>query len=419
MYKVSVIIPIYNMERFLRECLDSVLSQTLSDIEVICIDDGSTDNTMRILSEYCQKYDNIFVFRQKRKGVGCARNIGIKEARGEFISFMDSDDMYSSDDVLEYLYNGVKEKNVNIGGGTLCLLKEGRREKHPDKNMCILNPDCIVRSCNYQYPFGFTRYIFERNFLIEHNIFFPDTIQLEDPVFMCDALIAAGEIWLTSKEVYVYRQVDKKCDFTDSKTVLDMLNGYLQMMKKAYYNMYCDMQELLCERIFRQSNIFCTLINKGNPEIKDMLKEIEGYILSKELKRIFIEFWDDYSINKKYERNKERLLFIQSLLKKFPNVIIYGAGTYGKTLFDIVEKININKFLGFAVTSESPIGTARGYEINSLLSYKKYKNSALVIIAARDPYNEDMKNYAKELGFQNVVCINEDLRYLDISQIAL
>ena len=103
--KISVIIPIYNSEKYLIECLNSVINQTLKNIEIICIDDGSTDNSSNILQIY-NKFDRRFILlKQKNRGAGISRNKGIKISKGKFISFLDSDDMYYDDSALEFLYN--------------------------------------------------------------------------------------------------------------------------------------------------------------------------------------------------------------------------------------------------------------------------------------------------------------------------
>ena len=90
MPKVSIIIPIYNTEKYLVECLDSVVNQTLKDIEIICIDDGSTDNSLAILKEYASKDDRIIVINKPNEGIGLTRNRGLCTATGEYVGFLDS-----------------------------------------------------------------------------------------------------------------------------------------------------------------------------------------------------------------------------------------------------------------------------------------------------------------------------------------
>ena len=111
--KVSVIIPVYNTEKYLRECLDSVVNQTLRDIEIICVDDGSTDNSLAILREYETKDSRIKVLTQENINAGAARNKGLSEATGEFLSFLDSDDFFEPD-AIERMYECAKSRNAEI-----------------------------------------------------------------------------------------------------------------------------------------------------------------------------------------------------------------------------------------------------------------------------------------------------------------
>ena len=94
MVKVSVIIPVYNVEPYLKQCMDSVVGQTLKDIEIICVDDGSTDGSLDILREYAAEDNRIQIIEQKNAGAGAARNNGMRHATGKYLSFLDSDDFF-------------------------------------------------------------------------------------------------------------------------------------------------------------------------------------------------------------------------------------------------------------------------------------------------------------------------------------
>mgnify|MGYP004528342755 FL=1 len=101
--KISVILPVYNVEKYLRQCLDTIIGQTLREIEVLCVDDGSTDNSARILEEYAQKDQRVKIYTQKNAGAGAARNLGLRQASGKYLSFLDSDDFFEPD-MLEEAY---------------------------------------------------------------------------------------------------------------------------------------------------------------------------------------------------------------------------------------------------------------------------------------------------------------------------
>jgi len=110
---ISVIIPLYNVEMYLHQCLDSIINQTLKDIEIICVNDGSTDDTLNILNEYQLKDPRIKVITRKNGGCGVARNTGMEIATGEFVIFPDGDDFYKLN-MLERMYNRAKEDNSDI-----------------------------------------------------------------------------------------------------------------------------------------------------------------------------------------------------------------------------------------------------------------------------------------------------------------
>ena len=120
MPKVSVIIPVYNVENYLRECLDSIVNQTLKDIEIILVDDGSTDSSLSICNEYAQKDNRITVLTQQNKGAGAARNKGLERATGDYLSILDSDDYFDLE-MLEKQYNNAVNENLDI---SICRSQE-------------------------------------------------------------------------------------------------------------------------------------------------------------------------------------------------------------------------------------------------------------------------------------------------------
>ncbi|MBE7077431.1 MAG: glycosyltransferase [Clostridiales bacterium] len=111
--KVSVIIPAYNAEKYLKECLDSVLAQTHKNVEIVAVNDGSKDGTGKILDEYAEKYDNVTVLHTENRGVSCARNTGLDTASGQYVMFLDSDD-YLPLNAIEILYNDLTSKEADV-----------------------------------------------------------------------------------------------------------------------------------------------------------------------------------------------------------------------------------------------------------------------------------------------------------------
>ena len=113
MIKVSVIVPVYNVQKYVKKCIDSILAQTLSDLEILCVDDGSTDNSGGILDEYAEKYSHLKVVHKKNEGYGNTVNLGLEMAQGEYIGIVESDDFVEAD-MYEELYTVAKEKNLDF-----------------------------------------------------------------------------------------------------------------------------------------------------------------------------------------------------------------------------------------------------------------------------------------------------------------
>ena len=129
MPKVSVLVPIYNVEKYLRQCLDSLINQTLEDIEIICINDGSTDSSPEIISEYQAKDNRVKVINKANSGYGASMNMGVDAATGEYIGIVESDD-YAENTMFEKLYNQAKANDLDI-------LKSDFVKYWGDTNQCV------------------------------------------------------------------------------------------------------------------------------------------------------------------------------------------------------------------------------------------------------------------------------------------
>lgn len=234
--KVSVIIPVYNVEKYLRQCLDSVVNQTLQDIEIILVDDCSTDSSLDICNEYAKKDARVKVFHQKNLGSGAARNRGIDSASGEFIVFLDSDDYYPERDILETLYNNAKKHNVNICGGSFAALNNNFVNKTFDEEFAgyTFEKDEIIHYKNYQFDYGYHRFVYNRQFLKENNIKFPDFRRFQDPPFFVQAMFFAEKFYALTKITYLLREGHKSVKWTEKQQqgMLDGIDFNLKFAKK-------------------------------------------------------------------------------------------------------------------------------------------------------------------------------------------
>lgn len=207
MIKVSVIIPVYNVEKYLRECLDSVVNQTLEDIEIICIDDGSTDNSLNILKEYADKDSRFTILIQHNKGAGSARNKGMEIAKGEYIGFVDSDDWIDLD-YYEKLYEKAVKENADIVRTTFNIIYTDKAEEGGQNKLIKkrIKKNQLLSSNDH---FGIIwNAIYKTEFLHDNNIDYFDTDlpMCHDVPFTLRIEISAKKIIPFDKTNYYYRK---------------------------------------------------------------------------------------------------------------------------------------------------------------------------------------------------------------------
>ena len=281
--KISVIIPIYNMEKYLSTCLDSVLSQTLKEIEIICINDGSFDKSQEILNEYSWKDRRVKVINQMNQGAAIARNNGIKYATGEFIGFIDPDDYYPDPNTLRDLYNAAKEHNVLICGGSFLENKNGEEISLWSGNLSkySFDRDGLVCFKDYQFEYGFHRFIYDTSFIKENNLYFPPLTYFEDPVFLVNALSTSEVFWGLKRITYCYRTGHKKKAWTRDKS-LDLLKGVLaisELAQKFSYDELLSLERARLENDYMEV-LFDTLYNIPDNEIIDVFNKLNKIYFS-------------------------------------------------------------------------------------------------------------------------------------------
>ena len=237
--KISIIIPVYNVELYLEECLDSIINQPLKEIEIICINDGSTDKSLNILEKYENKDKRIKIINQKNNGVSYARNSGLINALGEYIMFIDSDD-YIFPNTLQILYDKIKASNAEllVFGGNIFPedLPEAQWAKavlsSPNKTYDYFDKKIIfnersVRPCPVNK-------VYSSNFLRNYNFKFDTSLKLgEDQLFACTILPHITKIVFSNLKVYAYRVGRPNSAMTqNNKNLYKKLNDHIVVLNK-------------------------------------------------------------------------------------------------------------------------------------------------------------------------------------------
>ena len=244
MCEISVIIPVFNVEEYLEECLLSVVNQSFKDIEIICINDGSTDNSLNILENFKKKDSRFKIITQKNKGVGASRNIGLKHAEGKYIYFLDSDD-YIDLKTLEKLYKNIKSNNSDV---VLFKFHSFDDEKNFHKRGVGFKIDEIFGDIDYSnFTFNYHEVkkhvlnssysaclkFYKKEFLDSYsNLYFSEGIIFEDVLFHVKVMLQAFKISFVNDSLYYYRSnpesiLNKSNGTLDIFNVIDMVENFL------------------------------------------------------------------------------------------------------------------------------------------------------------------------------------------------
>ncbi len=216
--KISIIIPIYNVEKYINKCLDSLINQTLEELEFICINDGSTDNSINILNNYINNDSRFIIINQSNQGQGIARNNGIKIAKGEYIAFVDPDD-WLENSTFEKAYNLAIENNANVVqfnyleyndiSKTFKKIDFSERLKKQYKldilKSNIYSKDDFKEGLFYNLDLHVWNRIYKRDFIISNQIEFAHTRNGEDHLFVNGVLLLSDNIHFLNEYLYIYR----------------------------------------------------------------------------------------------------------------------------------------------------------------------------------------------------------------------
>lgn len=206
--KVSVIVPVYNTAPFVEESILSVQRQTLQDLEMILVDDGSTDNSKQIILRCMQNGNRIQYHYQDNSGAGTARNLGIEKARGEFIAFLDSDDLLYDADALERMVAACENNRADVCASYRNEFKKGQiLPADLFKYLGEIPPEGRrVSFLEHQDDFFFQSYLYRRDLIEKHSLRFSPYRRYEDPPFLLRVLDLAEDFWLLPVILHCYRK---------------------------------------------------------------------------------------------------------------------------------------------------------------------------------------------------------------------
>ena len=271
MPKVSVIVPIYNVERFVKRCLDSLVNQTLQEIQIILVNDGSTDESGNIAKEYASKHSNKIIYLEKENGgLSDARNFGMRYAEGEYIAFLDSDD-YVENTMYEEMYNKALQENSDYVECDFLWeypnkVKKDKRIPYSNKKEMLTNVRVVAWNK-----------LIKREILEKNNISFPKGLRYEDIEFTYKLIPYLNKVSYVDKEFVHYVQRNNSIANVQNErtaevfTIFDNIIKYYQ--EKGFYEEYKEELEYSYSRILLCSSLKRICKIKDSKTRKKLIKE--------------------------------------------------------------------------------------------------------------------------------------------------
>ena len=426
---ISIIIPVYNVEQYLRKCLESVLNQSFTNIEIICIDDGSTDHCPEILDEYAQNDNRIIVIHKKNEGYGKAINYGISLACGDYIGIVESDD-YILPEMYEVLYYNIcDEPEVDFVKSDYYLLYENEIMRF-HSHACDYYYDCILSTNERVNMFNFSIYIwtglYRRKFLKDNQIDCNETpgASFQDQGFWFKTMMMCNKAKWLNKAFYVYRQdnpsssVKVKDKMFVMSNEYDLIYTYLQKkgLTDTYYMYY------IYYRMLKNISTFLRIDDSLKGEFIDFVKSD-----CKEIKLTNCGFTEyNYVINwldrirsdsqkyiTEYLLEKERMM---NCIKNTNNIYLYGAGIRAFKVYLFLKLLGLeNKIRGVVVSDKIDKDTLFGVKVNKLdkLRHSRRFLDSFIIISVKEGTKsyEEIKSNLVNIGCENY---NSSSIFLDV-----
>lgn len=420
MIKISVIIPVYNVEKYLAECLDSIITQSLRDIEIICVNDASTDSSLNILQEYASKDYRVRVISyDENHGQAYARNLGLERAAGEYVYFVDADDMVKAgaldrmcveaenDDVdllcfdADVVYETEEDRAKDIDALNRYGLHRKNKNSYPDIYSGIEFFNRVYEAKDYDVTVW--RQLWRRSYLEQNDLNFDkDTSPHEDYLFTFKALILADKVKCISESLYIYRR----------REGASTLSAITERRMWTYVLIHLKMMEFL-QRF-------------SGRIVSHEISWIRNYIFHRkeQIHKFIVDlFYKDVDVcNPPFSSESDKLMFSMlaykdygliderqalSLLREvcsYDNIIVYGAGEVARETIDLLLRYRISSLL-VAVTDKDKTGNGQIYDIHELSALCHMARRSFVIIATTEKYWSDMIANCERLGFNRYGCI--------------
>ncbi len=431
---VSVIVPVCNVEKFLPECLDSLMAQTLENIEFICINDGSSDNSLKILREYEKRDSRFKIISKENTGYGNTMNVGLRTAQGKYIGIVESDDK-ALPEMFEELYKVAIENEVDIVKSNFNYYTNGELSFY--NNLESLPYHKIIKPRDYPQIFetsmSLWTALYKRDFLIKKSIFFNESpgASYQDVAFTLKGLLAAESVICITEAFLCYRFDNSGSSVYSQKKVFCIIeefdlvdsfireNGYesvfpyMMAVKYRHFLEHYDRINILYKYAFLKRMEEELLRDDADGLIDEkrfrdyvwnridkILKDSENFFQLDNLQYYDAMEYRPYSLN-----NSLVKIGFENILHEASKIVVYGAGVYGKQFVSEQDDEIRKKICCFAVTEKSSemSETVEGIIVREIDELVDWKDDILVVVAIKKNNQLDILKNLKNKGFTKVL----------------
>ncbi|MEW4563918.1 glycosyltransferase family 2 protein [Bremerella sp. JC770] len=327
MVETTVVVPVYNVELYLRECLDSILNQTRSNLQIICVDDGSTDSSPEILREYAQKDHRIQIVTQANAGLSAARNNAYELIQGKYTLFVDSDDKIH-EDLCQRSIEHIETRDADF----VCFYHQKFPKRHDDGNYAfadwpvgdVATIEGKKRILNYCYAWS---KLWRTSFLLENKLLFPLGLVYEDNPHHWRSVLLAERIGILPERLYYYRIRPKSLCQSRTAHLMDIIPIYQkvrqELLESDNYETYRN------EFLLRKFDLlYRHYWNIADPHKEEMAEQIRS-VLNEDEVRFLSQYHNDLP-----EKQREFFLAIHNKSRLSPPSFFFRTRRYVGTIID-------------------------------------------------------------------------------------
>ena len=433
---VSVIVPIYNVEKYLRQCISSILAQTMKDLEIICVNDGSTDNSLEILNKFASYDSRVKVISKQNSGYGDSMNIGIDNAEGEYIGIVESDD-YILPDMFSSLFREAKEKDADVVKSNYYSISE-RAGRNYEEILSGIPYHTIFSSNDYMKIWDIIPSIwsglYKKDFLEKHKILFHTSAgaSYQDISFWYKVLLSAKKIVCVPEAYLCYRSDNENSSVKSPKKVFCIMDEFRVIKKYIeekhlefmlpiilkeqfihyignYFRIDSLYQYAFLERMkeglkqdYESGYMNKSLWTEENWKLmRHIIQEPDSYFESTN-----IDYFNKYKYREYTVNHNLANVGAKKMIGDAEEIIIYGAGMYGQRLLERFS--DKSKIIGFAVTDleDDTPKEIKGIPVFDIKDLRKDHVKAIVIVAMKKSTQLSVLELLKNYGFNSVISVD-------------